>query len=76
MQTYDEVSSPEGRWRKYTVEEILTRDKTSLDITWIKAGGEEEECSLQELIKDITLQSNTISKAVAELQKLMAGIKE
>lgn len=76
MQTYDEVSSPEGRWRKYTVEEILTRDKTSLDITWIKAGGEEEECSLQELINDITLQSNTISKAVAELQKLMEGIKE
>jgi probable type I restriction enzyme bthVORF4518P M protein len=70
------VSSPEGRWRKYTVEEILTRDKTSLDITWIKAGGEEEECSLKELINDITLQSNTISKAVAELQKLMAGIKE
>lgn len=76
MQTYDEVSSPEGRWRKYTVEEILTRDKTSLDITWIKAGGEEEEYSLQELINDITLQSNTISMAVAELQKLMAGIKE
>jgi type I restriction enzyme M protein len=29
-------SSPEGRWRKYTYEEIKKRDKTNLDIFWIK----------------------------------------
>ncbi len=28
--------NPEGRWRKFPVEEILARDKTSLDIFWIK----------------------------------------
>ena len=28
--------NPEGRWRKFTYQEILERDKTSLDITWIK----------------------------------------
>ncbi len=28
--------NPEGRWRKFSAEEILTRDKTSLDIFWIK----------------------------------------
>lgn len=27
---------PEGQWRKFTYEEIISRDKTSLDITWIK----------------------------------------
>lgn len=26
----------EGRWRKYTYDEIMARDKTSLDIFWIK----------------------------------------
>lgn len=26
----------EGRWRKYSYEDIITRDKTSLDIFWIK----------------------------------------
>ena len=26
----------EGRWRKYSYEEIISRDKTSLDIFWIK----------------------------------------
>lgn len=28
--------NPEGRWRKFSVEEILARDKTSLDLFWIK----------------------------------------
>ena len=76
VETYNETSKTAGRWRKYTIDNILTRDKTSLDITWIKAGGEEEEYSLQELMESITTQSNTISQAVIELQKLMAEIKE
>ena len=28
--------NPEGRWRKFDVKDILERDKTSLDIFWIK----------------------------------------
>jgi type I restriction enzyme M protein len=28
--------NPDGRWRKYTYEEITSRDKTSMDIFWIK----------------------------------------
>lgn len=28
--------NPEGRWRKYTYKEIIARDKTNLDIFWIK----------------------------------------
>lgn len=28
--------NPDGRWRKFNIEEILERDKTSLDIFWIK----------------------------------------
>lgn len=35
-ETYHPESNPEGRWRKFTYEEIINRDKTSLDITWIK----------------------------------------
>lgn len=29
-------NNPDGRFRKFSVEEILERDKTSLDIFWIK----------------------------------------
>lgn len=28
--------NPDGRWRKYSYEEILSRDKTNLDIFWLK----------------------------------------
>lgn len=35
-ETFDVESNPEGRWRKFTYEDIIARDKTSLDITWLK----------------------------------------
>ena len=35
-ETWHPENNPEGRWRKYGVEELLARDKTSLDIFWLK----------------------------------------
>jgi type I restriction enzyme M protein len=35
-ETYKADTNPEGRWRKFSYEEIMARDKTSLDISWIK----------------------------------------
>ena len=29
-------TGPDGRWRKYSIDEITSRDKISLDITWLK----------------------------------------
>lgn len=74
--TYDAESNPNGRWRKYNVEDILKRDKTSLDITWIKQGDDDNDYTLAELMSLIQEKSDNISKAVAELQKLMANIEE
>lgn len=34
--TWDEKTNPEGRWRKYTYAELMARDKTSLDVFWLK----------------------------------------
>lgn len=33
---FNEQNNPNGRWRKYSYEEILARDKTNLDITWLR----------------------------------------
>lgn len=33
---WNEQTNPEGRWRKFTYEQIIARDKTSLDIFWLK----------------------------------------
>ena len=30
------VITPEGRWRKFTDDELTSRDKTSLDVFWLK----------------------------------------
>ncbi len=35
-ETWNEQSNPEGRWRKFSYEQIIARDKTSLDIFWLK----------------------------------------
>jgi type I restriction enzyme M protein len=35
-ETWDENSNVDGRWRKFSYEQIITRDKTSLDIFWLK----------------------------------------
>jgi type I restriction enzyme M protein len=35
-ETYNADTNSEGRWRKFTYDDIINRDKTSLDITWIK----------------------------------------
>jgi type I restriction enzyme M protein len=36
VETWHEQNNPEGRWRKFSYEQIIARDKTSLDIFWLK----------------------------------------
>ena len=75
-ETYDAENNPNGRWRKFTLKEIMARDKTSLDISWIKQGDETEDMSLSELLATIQEKSNKIADAVTKLQALLANIKE
>ncbi|MDD7590951.1 MAG: class I SAM-dependent DNA methyltransferase [Candidatus Onthomorpha sp.] len=76
QETFDAQTNPQGRWRKYTIEEITARDKTSLDITWIKQNNNHDDRTLSELMTDIKDKSQTISNAVSQLQKLLANIEE
>ena len=73
-ETFDAESNPNGRWRRYDVGDLLKRDKTSLDITWIRQGGDVEDISLAELMSTIKEKSDNISKAVAQLEKLFAEL--
>jgi len=34
--TWDEEADPEGRWRSYSYGELVARDKTSLDVFWLR----------------------------------------
>ena len=74
-ETYSE-DNPNGRWRKFTIEDILARDKTSLDITWMKADSGTDDYTLAELLDMIKEKSNNIAKAVAELEALVGEVEE
>lgn len=73
-ETYSDAN-PEGRWRRFTVEEILKRDKTSLDIFWIKdksLADLENLPSPDELAEDII---ENLQSALACFQELKNQLK-
>jgi len=35
-ETWNAETNPDGRWRKYSSDELVARDKTSLDLFWLK----------------------------------------
>ena len=74
-ETYSE-ENPNGRWRRFTIEDILARDKTNLDITWMKADSGTDDYTLAELLDMIKEKSNNIAKAVAELEALIGEVEE
>lgn len=76
VETYSE-ENPNGRWRKFSYEnDILTRDKTSLDITWMKAEDDTDNYTLSELLDQIKEKSENIAKAVVELEALIGEVDE
>ena len=75
-ETYNAETNPNGRWRKFDVEDILRRDKTSLDITWIKQTSDDADYTLPEWMEIIQEKSENIKTAVDELVSLLSNIKE
>lgn len=74
-ETYSE-ENPNGRWRRFSYDEIIARDKTSLDITWMKAQNASDDYTLGELLAQIKEKSANIALAVAELEKLIGEVEE
>ncbi len=75
METYS-AEKPDGRWRRFTYEEIVARDKTNLDIKWIKANDSTEDFTLTELLDLIKAKSASIVNAVDSLGKLFGEVEE
>ena len=74
IETYS-VENPEGRWRKYGYEEIIARDKTSLDILWLKDDALSDLDNLPEpdelaidIIENIEAALLSFREVVSELQ--------
>jgi type I restriction enzyme M protein len=66
------ADNPDGRWRAYGYDELIARDKTSLDIFWLKDDSLADSDNLpapaviaQEIVEDL--------QAALEQFKLIAG---
>lgn len=76
QEDYDSQSNPNGRWRKFTIDEIMARPNTSLDISWMTEESDEEDKSLSEILVEMNEKSMTISAAIAELTDILEGIDD
>lgn len=70
--TYSE-ENPNGRWRKFSKEEVYSRDLLKLDFKWIDLE-EKDDRTIGELLSDMQEKATSITDAVAKLQEILGGI--
>ena len=68
--------NPDGRWRRYTYEEIINRDKASLDIFWLRDESLEDSANLpdphiiaQEIADDLRSALEQIEDVLGDLEE-------
>lgn len=75
-ETYDAENNPEGRWRRFTKEDIEGRPNTSLDISWMTDEEEADSRSLSEILTAMQEKSEEIARAVAVLSQELAEVDQ
>lgn len=75
-ETYDAETNPEGRWRRFTKEDIEGRPNTSLDISWMTDEEEADSRSLSEILTAMQEKSEEIARAVAVLRQELAEVDQ
>jgi type I restriction enzyme M protein len=69
-------NSPEGRWRPYTYEEIVARDKVSLDLFWLRDESLEDSANLPDphvLAQEI---ADDLRSALAQIEDVLGDLEE
>ena len=70
--TYSE-ENPNGRWRKFTEDEVYSRDQLKLDFKWLDLT-EKDDRTVTELLAEMQAKATVINDAVAKLQEILGGI--
>jgi type I restriction enzyme M protein len=72
--TWDAKKSPDGRWRTFSYDELVARDKTSLDVFWLKDKSltdldnlPEPDVLAEEIIENLEAGLNSFRAVLAEL---------
>lgn len=71
QETFNAETNPNGRWRKYSANELLKRDLVNLDITWMSSisMSNEKEMSIDELLDLMQERVATIQEALIKLKQ-------
>ncbi len=66
--------NPDGRWRKFTYDDIIVRDKTSLDIFWIRDASQADLDNLPD--PDVLAEEiiENLEAGVESFEKIMESI--
>ena len=67
---------PEGRWRAYSYDEIINRDKVSLDLFWLRDESLEDSASLPDphiLAEEI---ADDLRAALGEIEDILGDLEE
>ena len=65
--------NPNGRWRRFSEEDVYSRDQLKLDFKWMDLT-EKDERSITELLDEMQEKASAISTAVSKLQEILGGI--
>ena len=72
--TWDENEAPDGRWRSYSYEDLTGRDKTSLDIFWLKDKGLTDLDSLPEPDELAAEIIESLESGLDSFRQVLAGL--
>ena len=74
--TWTEKRNPQGRWRAFTYDEIIKRDKVSLDIFWLRDESLEDSDNLpdpdviaEEIVEDLQAALDQFAAISADLRE-------
>ncbi len=71
-ETYS-AENPNGRWRKFSEENVYSRDQLKLDFKWMDLT-EKDERTIAELLDEMQEKASAIGEAVSKLQEILGGI--
>ncbi|MBR0158229.1 MAG: SAM-dependent DNA methyltransferase [Clostridia bacterium] len=71
--TYSD-DNPNGRWRKFSKEEVYSRENLNLEFKWLSLD-EEDERTVDEIIDEMEEESRIIAESVESLRNLLGGLK-
>lgn len=70
-ETYNAETNPNGRWRRFTEEEVKGRE--DLNFKWIDFT-EEDDRSVSEILEEMQEEADGINEAVSRLKELLGGL--